>query len=522
MRKLYTFLFLMFSLAILSELDAQTFHPDYLDGNIYLKVKDSSSVTLVPYNNGIPALNLIISSFGIDSIYHPFRNPDASLQRIYRLEFTSILGVNTLISQLEALSFVEYAEKVPLMQTTGTTFLPNDLQASQWALTKIQAPLAWDISTGSNQVVVAIIDNAFRTTHEDLASAYYVNSAEIPNNFLDDDFNGYIDDAMGYDLADMDGNVNPPATTPDWDHGTHCAGLVGAETNNGIGIASIGFGIRILPVKASSDVTGGNTLEKAYESVDYAMNNGANVISMSWGSKGQSLTGELLLSVARSNGIVLIAAAGNNNDSIPFYPAASASTLAVGATDFADLRSNFSNYGSYVDVMAPGTDIYSCLADANNAYGQLSGTSMACPIVAGLAGLIMSSGNYSETQVKQMIIGGCENIDALNPGFAGKLGAGRINAYNSLNMANGIESEGEWAAVQVFPNPCHEFLNISLPANFLGKAQLKVFDLTGKQLLQFAIQEESSKFSVAELNSGLYILQLESGGKTYNQRLQIN
>ena len=521
MQKTYTLIIYLFAFSIFGVCSAQTFDPDYLDGSLYLKVKDTSSVDLAPYNNGIPALNLIITTFGVDSIYHPFQNPDASLQKIYRFEYTNIMGANNLVTQLQALNFVEYAEKVPLIQTTGTNYIPNDQQASQWGLNKIQAPLAWDLVTGSSQVVVAIVDNAFLTTHEDLANVYYINTGEIPNNFLDEDLNGTIDDVMGFDVADTDPDVNPAAATPDWDHGTHCAGITGAETDNGLGIASIGFGIKVMPIKASSSLTAGNTLEKAYEGVDYAMNNGADVISMSWGSKGNSLTGDLILNVARNNNIVLIAAAGNNNDSIPFYPAAYANTLSVGATDFSDWRSNFSNYGSYIDVMAPGTDIFSSLADATNSYGNLSGTSMACPMVAGLAGLILSSGSMPEATVKQVIIDGCDNIDALNPGFAGKLGAGRINAFNSLNQVVAVRADLAPNLVKIYPNPSQDFFSVSIPESIGSSAMFKLFDLSGKLVLETELNASVVRIEGYVLPKGLYLATIESESQRVTQKLVI-
>ncbi|HEX2899354.1 MAG TPA: S8 family serine peptidase, partial [Bacteroidia bacterium] len=351
-------------------LKGQTFHPDYLDGNLYLKLEDTTTVNLAPYPFNIPALNLIMTAFGVDTIYRPFQSGHPDLQNIYRLEFTSILGTDNLIAQLGLLGFVDFAEKVPLIRTVGTATLPNDLQLSQWGLTKIQAEMAWTISQGSSTVKVAIVDNAERITHEDLGSVIWTNPNEVPNNFFDDDLNGYPDDAHGFDVADFDANVNPPTGITGWDHGTHCAGIAGAATNNGVGIASIGYGISIIPVKAANNAAGGNTLAKAFEGVDYARAAGADVISMSWGSKGTSAIGDLILSLASNQGIVLVAAAGNNGDSILFYPAANPLCIAVGSTDINDLRSPFSNFGSYVDVMAPGSDIYSCLAGSDNDYGN--------------------------------------------------------------------------------------------------------------------------------------------------------
>ena len=225
---------LIISTLSLQGLKAQTFAPDYLDGHIYLKLEDTSTVDLDPYNNNILALNTIFSTFGVDTIYQAFRTQDPLVDKIYRLEFTDLLNTGLLISQLQALLFIDYAEQVPLIETTGTTYLPNDLDAAQYALDKINAQSAWDVSQGSPTVTVAIVDNAISTTHEDLQNVIWTNPGEVAGNLIDDDFNGYIDDVNGYDVANLDPNANPPAginASSSWNHGTHCAGIAGAETD---------------------------------------------------------------------------------------------------------------------------------------------------------------------------------------------------------------------------------------------------------------------------------------------------
>ncbi len=495
-------------------LQAQTVDPDYLDGNIYLKLQDTSVLNLEPYNYSVLALNTILTTYSVDSIYHPFRSGHPALAQIYRLEFSNFAGVNAMITQLELLSFVDYAEKVPLMKAIGNAATtPNDLQLSQWALPKIQAELAWGLGLGSNTVKVAIVDNAMLTTHEDLNSVYWTNPGETPNNFLDDDLNGFIDDAQGYDLADMDGNVNPPTGIPGWDHGSHCSGIAGAATNNGIGIASIGYGITIIPVKASNDATGGNTLSKAFEGVDYARTVGADIISMSWGGKGTSATGDLILLLAENQGILLIAAAGNDNDSTPFFPAASPRCLAVGSTDQLDHRSGFSNFGSYVDVMAPGTDIYSCLVGSNQDYGNLSGTSMACPLTAGLAGLILSnSPGITAAQLRSRIVGGCENIDAINPGYQGKMGAGRINAFNSMLTTDVSPSSPDRPTCTLFPNPAQSDAHLLFTGEWTHQPILvTVYDQLGRKQLTQTVEGQEAVIACSAWAAGIYYVQFSQG-----------
>ncbi len=495
---------------------AQTFDPDYLDGELYIKVEDSSNIVLAPLPN-IPALTQILNQFAFDTIYKAFTAQDPVIERIYRMEFADVNGTNLLISQLEALSFIEYAEQVPLIQTTGTSYFPNDLQPQQWGLTKVNAVQAWDISKGSPNIKVAIVDNAVSTTHEDLDSIIWTNPGEIPNNFLDDDFNGYTDDVNGYDVANYDPNPNPPASASfnsPWVHGTHCAGIAGAASDNAIGIASIGFGISIIPVKASMDATGGNTLERAYEGVDYAVAAGADIVSMSWGSSGNSATGSLVMSMARSRGIVLIAAAGNNNTSNVFYPAGYPDVIAIGSTDQTDLKSGFSNYGAWVDMMAPGSSIYSSLSDSSNsAYGSLSGTSMACPLVSGLAGLILSAvPNLPPQQVKTALENGCENIDLINPQYIGQMGSGRINAYNSL-LSLGLteikdQVQDEVSSYRLYPNPVKDRLYIQTLDSVL---EITIFNIQGQLLGTWKVNGLIDSIDLSQFESGAYLVKISEG-----------
>ena len=468
--------------------NTQTVDPLYWDGQLYLKVKDTSTVILDPYPGNIPALNLIISAFGVSNLKSAFVTITPPLDRIYHLDFSDTMGVNTLIAQLSLLSFVEYAEKIPIYDAIELNFIPNDIHPSQWHLININAAAAWDISTGSPTVKIAIVDNGVLISHQDLAGNIWINTGEIPNNLLDDDFNGFIDDANGYDVADLDNNPNPPPGTTissPFVHGTHCAGIASAVTNNGIGIASIGFQSKIIPVKCSENSSTGNSISRAYEGIDYAMAAGADVISMSFGGEGTSLTGQLVIQRAAGNGIVLVGAAGNSNVSTQFYPAAYPEVIAVASTDNLDVKSGFSNYGDWVDVSAPGSGIYSTLAGNNSAYGSLSGTSMATPLVAGLAGLTIGSlPSPTAAQVRNLIESGCDNIDLQNPGYIGKLGAGRINAHKTL-LTTAIEKQAVNAELfQAYPNPVKESFLIEYTGKSSGIYSLRILDLCGKILYE--------------------------------------
>ncbi|HYG53043.1 MAG TPA: S8 family serine peptidase, partial [Flavobacteriales bacterium] len=431
MKKLYSLLALcLFAVAA----HAQTVYPDYVDGQIYFKIKKETRIfrsldgnyTNLPVSS-IPLLEKIAKAAGITRIEQPFvhakKSPD--LRRIFRITFTNATAVETIIQQIAATGQVEYAEKVPLTKTTLTVNDPS--YGSQWGLTTINAPLAWNYySTGSN-IVVAIVDDAVERTHPDLSANLWVNPGDATVNGVDDDGNGYIDDVNGWDVADNDNNPNPPTTA--FDHGTHVAGIAGARSNNTTGVASIGFSVKLMCIKSTNSAT---SVTNGYDGVLYAADNGANVINMSWGGTGTSATTLAIIDYAFAQGCVLIAAAGNDDVSTMFYPAAYTNVIAVAATTSSDTKASFSNYGSWVDISAPGFNIYSTIVGAS--YGNKSGTSMASPMVAGLAGLMLSlNPSLTNVDIRNCLTSTADNIDLINPGYGGMLGAGRIDAEAAMN-----------------------------------------------------------------------------------------
>lgn len=414
---------------------AQNVHPHYWDGQIYFRTAK------LPLMGGDgPAIDLkeagflsqdLISQYGITRLEKPFWRAKAfDIQSIYHLSFNNSAGVYELIKILERMSVIDYAEQVPIHKTTLT---PNDLGPNltnsngQWHLWKIQAQQAWDISVGSAQITVAIVDDAVKADHPDLAPSIWTNPGEIPNNGIDDDNNGYIDDVNGYDVADNDNNVLP--NTNNMAHGTHVAGISGAATNNGTGIASIGYNLKIIPVKASNQPT---TISAGYSGVIYAADAGARVINMSWGGAGGGQTGQNIINYANARGCIMVAAAGNDNSTTTFFPANYNHVISVASTTNTDAKSSFSNYGTWIDISAPGSSIRSTYINsstgaANYAFNQ--GTSMASPLVAGLCGLMLSlNPNLTKAQLENCLYSTADPVTTnLN-----QMGAGRINAYEAM------------------------------------------------------------------------------------------
>ncbi|MCX7599318.1 MAG: S8 family serine peptidase, partial [Armatimonadetes bacterium] len=286
---------------------------------------------------------------------------------------------------------------------------PNDpLYGQQYQWPRIAAPDAWDIQRGSPQTVVAIIDSGIQLNHEDLQAKIWRNAGEVAGNGVDDDRNGFIDDTVGWDFLDNDNDPAPHPTSGQVEatHGTHVAGLVGAATNNGVGVAGHDWACRLMVIRSLSEA-GVGTDVAILGGIDYALAMGAQVINLSLGGPYSSVY-DVPMQNARSRGCVVVAAAGNENSMFTDDPSSWVTpvcndgpnptvdnlVLGVAATDANDRKAWFSNYDgsstkTFVDVSAPGDQVLSCLIfdpanGFNTAYGEMSGTSMACPIVAGL------------------------------------------------------------------------------------------------------------------------------------------
>lgn len=291
----------------------------------------------------------------------------------------------------------------------------------------ISALDAWKITKGDQEIKIAVIDTGVDYTHKDLKNNIMINELELNGTEgVDDDGNGAVDDIYGYDFA-----MNDADPMDGHGHGTHCAGVIGASHDNE-GIAGVMAHVKILPIKFLRD-DGTGTLEAAIKSIDYAMVRGVHIMSNSWG--GGRFSQALFDSIkkAQDQGIIFVAAAGNarnNNDLKPSYPATYKldNVISVGALDAKGKKAFFSNYGKKtVHVFAPGVKIYSTVP--NDKYKSMSGTSMACPHVAGVAGLLLSSEpnlNYSEVKARLM------NTSIDSDDLDGRAAAGYVDAHKAL------------------------------------------------------------------------------------------
>ncbi|MFM8269017.1 MAG: S8 family peptidase, partial [Pseudomonadota bacterium] len=275
--------------------------------------------------------------------------------------------------------------------------LPNDPEISkQWSVGKVSAEKAWKLGVGSRDIRVAVIDTGVDLKHSDLKDNLWINKKETPGNGVDDDQNGYVDDIHGWDFFAKDADPQDETSAQNPGHGTHCSGIVGAVGDNGKGISGMSQRVSIMALRFLG-ADGSGDLMSAVEAIDYAVNNGAQIISASWGaavsaSQAQPITEAI--SRANDKNILFVAAAANdgkNNDRYEVYPANTPlpNVITVAASGNADSKPSWSNYGkAKVSLASPGEDIYSTLPQEK--YGNLSGTSMATPLVSGLSALVMS------------------------------------------------------------------------------------------------------------------------------------
>lgn len=377
-----------------------------------------------------PSFRNLLAPFAPKTLYSGAVLPDPALKRWLIFSFERHNAVENLLAELQAHPFVAYAEPKPLDRPIYT---PNDFDTQiSWHLLEINAENAWDVSQGDTNIVVAIVDDAVRTTHEDIAPNLWVNHDEIPDNQMDDDGDGMVDNINGFDVADGNPNPNPPSGSHG--HGTFVAGCASAATDNGTGIASIGFNCRLMAIKASQD-NNGQTIDAGYLGVQYAAASGADVINMSWGSSQNSSFGQQVIFSAQNSGAVLVAGAGNDNTDNEFFPAAYEGVIAVGSIDQGGGKSGFSNYGSWIDLVAPGV-VYSTAAGNDESYNISGGTSFSSPIVAGLAALVKAyNPELTASDIVTCLTSSAFNVDAVNPQYTGEMGFGRVDAFEALVCA---------------------------------------------------------------------------------------
>ncbi len=418
---------------------------EFVPGEFFVKLKKDVTFS----DSTLQILGEKYHVYGIEKVFPS--SEGTLLDNIYLLHVPLNSDILSIVEDYSLCSDVVYVEPNNIACLCS---MPNDSFFDiQWSLhntgqiiwnnisgipdADIDAPEAWDIEIGSRDVVIAIIDTGIDYNHPDIAKKIWNNTDEIPGNGIDDDSNGYIDDSRGWYFFDNNSNI-----TDGYGHGTMCTGIAAASTNNGIGISGVGWNCTFMPLRVANQ-SGSTSVEFCVKAIQYAADNDADVISMSFGFGILIQILKDAVDYAYNKGVFLCAAAGNQNSSALLYPAGFENVTAVAATDQNDQRciwgpGSGSNYGDWVDIAAPGNliltstpthDFYMENYGWTHNYGIGHGTSFSTPIVAGTAALLLSMNPSLEPDIIKSLL--CNNVDPYNS--TEYIGTGRINAYKALD-----------------------------------------------------------------------------------------
>jgi hypothetical protein len=343
------------------------------------------------------------------------------------------------------------------LKSAQANTIPNDPHyKNQWYLNRIGFNYVWNKNFIGDDVVVAVIDSGIDINHPDLSGKIWSNKFEIKDNKADDDHNGFIDDVNGWDFVSNSSNPLPQiiasSNEDGLNHGTMISGIIGANTNNGLGISGIAQKVKIMPLKALNE-KGEGKISDVIRAIDYAVNNGADIINLSFSGVGYNQGFKEAIERAYRAGVIVVAASGNNSadlDKDPLYPACFKGVnneniiISVSATDTLDQKMSFASYGrNCVDISAPGISFFSTYFfdkenNKNKSYnGYWSGTSMSAAVISGSLALIKSTNpKLNNKELLNVLFKSSDNLNSLNPGYQDELGAGRVNLNNSVNWAS--------------------------------------------------------------------------------------
>ncbi|TMQ65330.1 MAG: T9SS type A sorting domain-containing protein [Candidatus Eisenbacteria bacterium] len=438
--------------------------------------------------------------------------------------------------------------------------VPNDPYVQplyQWYVESpagVGLPGGWDLGRGDTNTVIAIMDNGIDIGHPDLASQIWINRAEVPGNGVDDDGNGLVDDVKGWDFGNGDADPSAeamidPSGIDEGFHGTFVAGIAAAATDNGAGIAGAGWQCRIMALKVGNSA-GELPLSAVTAAFEYAAGEGADVLNMSFGTRDPTAQDyfQALVDMATAANVLCVAAAGNDSLDTPSYPAACANVLAVAATGEDNRRAAYSNWGSWVDVAAPGSAMWSSICrnyeldfvsqiiyllyfgwDGENPYMYGDGTSFASPLVAGVCGLTRARmPGLTPQQIIAHVVATGDLVTYDHP-----IGP-RVNAYRALSEpAVDVEplAPPRTAFGSAWPNPFGRATTIDFALAAAAPVRLRVYDNAGR-LVRTLIEAtlpagrhaaiwDGTSSDGRTLGSGIYFAALESGGRRAVRKIVI-
>lgn len=521
----------------------------YSQTNFFIKYRSSIPLTEISnkiiekkISSSIENRPIVLPEFRMKYLANGLAKEDEILGKIVTIQFSDKVEESYLTSLLMNDPDIEY---IQTSRTYKVDALPNDsLVSQQWALEKIKAFDAWNISQGADTVLLAIIDTGIDYNHPDLKNKIYINPGEIGTdafgndkrfNGIDDDGNGFIDDYQGWDFTDRVGFPfdSTGGDYLNWDndpfddhgHGTFIAGIAAAETNNFIGIAGVAPNIKVLNLRAF-DPGGYGEEDDVAAAILYAVKMNSKVINMSFGDNSFSLVLKDVIQYAHSKNLVLIASAGNSGSNLPHYPSGYSEVICVGNSTSDDFVAASSNWGSTIDLVAPGTGILT--TSKNSGYTFINGTSASASFVSATAALILSLQNFSNEEIKQILKSTTDDIGEF--GWDLRSGAGRLNTERALRVLA--------PSIVKFHNPKMDFAtsgsNVEIIATVLSayfqsfKLDLGIgFNPTSWQSLisnginQFN-QQKIYDLNTSNLSDTVYTLRIlvyQSNGRTLEERV---
>lgn len=550
---------------------------DVLQGCIYVKLKEEPTGEVRVRNvgsavtTGVKVLDRAASSLKITRMERTFpyagkfeeRTRKEGLHLWYNVWFskeTSATRAATEVGMLEGIEKAVPVSKIVSRAKPETVWDDPDLLSKQWYLNnpgteswqKAGADIrifdAWKEYKGDPAVIVSIVDGGINLEHPDLQANLWVNPGEIPGNGIDDDGNGYTDDVNGYNFVDDNADIVPHR------HGTHVAGLIGATNNNGMGICGVAggdgtphSGVKLMScqIMKSLTFTGGEMASDPHiaAAIKYGADNGAVISQNSWGYAGDispvhkeaidyfikyagcDNNGNQLEGSPMKGGIVLFAS-GNDNTSNPKMatPADYEEVVGVAAIEADYKKASYSNYGTYMDISAPGgahpdidvKKIWSTTTTMSGNYEYLSGTSMACPLVSGVAALVIQKygvgkKGFTPEKLKEILYESAYDLDQYNPDYAGQLGAGCVDATAALQIEVSSLAPFTLKSKQVTDNT----LTFSVSSRMAGEGRLAIYNSIGNKVLIRTITLESSvlhSVDVSALSAGYYLLEYQCKG----------
>lgn len=491
-----------------------------LTGTIYAQIQSSGSKKLVVKFNATAeksesTWNSTFNQLELETASHlslmfpghqeikTKNNTSSPLKDIYTIDIPEGVSSESIIQKYQNMPGVAYIEPMPVINLLE---VPDDPKtANQYYMDLIHAYDAFDLCKGDTNIVIGIVDTGIDFYHEDLQDNIKFNYND-PINGVDDDGDGYVDNFKGWDMAhnDNDPQCETDATIPSVFHGTSVAGMASPVTNNGVGIAGMGYRTMILPVKIMDSL---GTLSTGYQGIVYAADHGCQIINCSWGGTFPSLLGADVIDYALNvKNCLVIAAAGNDGNDVPFYPASLKNVFSVAATNSSDLKWTKSTYGVEVDVCAPGQSVL--LTTQNNGYTYGNGTSYAAPLVSGLAALLKAyRPNLTALQLAEQIRITSQIIDNIgdNQYFFHEMGYGRIDAYNALTITDLPSVRIEDLRLQTNENQAllnGDTLYVSFSVtNYLAQVTNTIIKITSDSEYLTPISNEFSTGTLGTLNT---------------------